>query len=183
MSNTRDTGLRHPTSSSSFQKGKYYFLGIGIDRYQDHKVLHNAVNDLRAIKNVLIDKYIFEKQPLICLEDNQATRIEILKAFRTIEHTLTEHDNLLIYYAGHGTLDEQADGYLIPVEEKKGEYGHAIQFRTIKEKIANSKAKNVLLIADCCYASRIFDKTRSDNKLFASDTTTIRRIQNLKSRK
>ncbi|MEM6320727.1 MAG: caspase family protein, partial [Bacteroidota bacterium] len=152
MNITRDVEFRTRLTLLSSEKGKYYFLGIGIDKYEHHKTLNNAVEDIKAVKNLLIEKYQFESSPLIFLKDKAATRTEILHALSIISKPLTEQDNLLIYYAGHGMLDEHNDGYLIPVEEKRESRGLAIEFDTIKKFITNSRARNVLFIADCCYA-------------------------------
>jgi len=182
MNITRDAELRTRLTSLSSEKGKYYFLGIGIDKYKHHKPLHNAVKDVDAIKNLLIEKYQFESSPLIFLKDELATRTKILEAFSIISKPLTKKDNLLIYYAGHGMLDEHNDGYLVPVEEEEGSRGLAIEFHTVKKFITNSKARNVLFIADCCYAARIFDKSRSSDSKKIDNNKLIEAIRHKKSR-
>ena len=79
-----------------------YLLIIGIDKYKEVSPLHNAVKDSKAVCDVLIAQYAFEKSDLIELYNENATRENIIEAFDELSEKITQDDNLLIYYAGHG---------------------------------------------------------------------------------
>ena len=98
MNNYRDAPLRETVEKPISSQGKFYFLGIGIDKYIHQNTLFNAVKDMLDVKNALVGKYQFEEnETSIYLKNEEATRLSILKAFRTIEEKINNQDNFLIY--------------------------------------------------------------------------------------
>ncbi len=83
--------------------GRYHALVIGNNDYEHLRNLTTAVGDAEAVARLLEEKYGFQVTKLI-----NATRRDIAGALNRHRQTLTERDNLLIYYAGHGVLDEEA---------------------------------------------------------------------------
>ncbi len=60
-----------------------------------------------------------EKYGIRVAKLTNATRGDITGALNRLPQTLTEKDNLLVYYAGHGVLDEAAGaGYWQPVDAR-----------------------------------------------------------------
>src|SRR5499427_109118 len=82
------------------QFGRYHALVIGNNAYTDMSPLKTAVSDATAIADLLRTTYGFTVTLL-----TNATREDIITALDQLRATLTEQDNLLIYYAGHGVLD------------------------------------------------------------------------------
>jgi uncharacterized caspase-like protein len=81
--------------------GKYYALVIGIAEYDNGwSKLDTPINDVTAIAQLLKDNYGFIVQKLT---GEKATRVNIIQAFQKLNEKLGENDNLLIFYAGHGT--------------------------------------------------------------------------------
>jgi hypothetical protein len=67
---------------------------------------------------------------------------------------MTERDNLLIYYAGHGQLDSITEkGYWVPVDGELDDVTSWIPFSMLTELLSATtvKAKNVILLTDSCY--------------------------------
>ncbi|NIT40016.1 MAG: hypothetical protein GTN46_00370, partial [Gammaproteobacteria bacterium] len=96
-------------------------------------------------------KYGFEVKRLL-----NATRIETLKAIYSYRQTLTSLDNLLIYYAGHGWLDKEADeGYWLPVDAERQDPANWISNSSITSSLRAMKAKHVLVVADSCYSGKL----------------------------
>ena len=81
--------------------GRYRALVIGNNNYEHLPNLQTAIADARAVAKILESKYRF-KVDLVY----DARRQTIIDRFNQLTSQLTERDNLLIYYAGHGTLDE-----------------------------------------------------------------------------
>ncbi|MGB0555467.1 MAG: caspase family protein, partial [Alphaproteobacteria bacterium] len=97
--------------AGSLDFGKFHALVIGNDTYGDLPKLGPARADAERIAGVLNREYGYT---VTLLRD--ATRDQILDAFDRLRRELDEDDNLLIYYAGHGWLDPDADrGYWLPV--------------------------------------------------------------------
>ena len=94
--------------------GRYYALVIGNNDYQHLRNLTTAVGDANAVATLLEEKYGFKVTKL-----TNATRRDITGAFNRLRQTLTEKDHLLVYYAGHGVLDEEAGArYWPPVDAR-----------------------------------------------------------------
>jgi hypothetical protein len=94
--------------------GNYYALVIGINYYKHWEKLDTAVNNALTVADVLRNKYGFIIDKDFLLLDSNATYDNILKAINELSTRLTEHDNLLIYYAGHSHTDNDKKNLLAP---------------------------------------------------------------------
>ena len=107
-----------PTLSDKIsESSKYYGLIIGIDNYRDPDLpdLQNPVKDAGKLHELLISRYSFHENEMVILRD--ATRNDIVGALDYLANIVTPEDNVLIFYAGHGTWDERANvGYLFPAD-------------------------------------------------------------------
>jgi hypothetical protein len=131
--------------------GSYHALVIGNNEYHDIKKLHTAVSDAQAINALLQDKYGFKTRLLL-----NATRADILRAINDYRRRLGPRDNLLIYYAGHGWLDKDADqGYWLPVDATEQDPTNWISNGSITDSLRAMEAKHVLVIADSCYSGKL----------------------------
>ena len=138
--------------------GNYHGLIIGINAYEEWSPLKTAVNDAIKLKQVLIEKYGFKEDNVTSRIDSEATRHQLIDDLRNIASMLKERDNFLIYFAGHGQLDDlTGDGYWIPVEGKLKSTSSWIAHSTVKNILSSEKvkAKNIVVIADSCYSGTL----------------------------
>ena len=85
-----------------------------------------------------------------------ATRSDILLALGSLREEMTKRDNLLIYYAGHGYLDEEADeGYWLPVDAQSDNTVNWVSNSSITSTLKAIPAKHVLVVADSCYSGKL----------------------------
>jgi regulator of replication initiation timing len=92
--------------------GTYYALLIGNQKYTYLPKLETPEHDATSIAEVLGRKYGFKTRVLL-----NATRHDILQALNELRRDMTDKDNLLIYYAGHGQLEKKIGrGYWLPVD-------------------------------------------------------------------
>lgn len=136
--------------SRKMKWGKYHALVIGNNNYTDPKWanLSNAVNDAQTVAAVLEKKYGFETTLLL-----NAKRVDMLEAIETMRNKLTEDDNLLIYYAGHGQRDDANNrAYWIPVDSSAESSTNWIPSYQITDHVNAMNARHVLLVVDSCYA-------------------------------
>ena len=64
------------SSAPTYQRGKNYVLGIGIDAYgEPYKRLRNCVNDIGHVRDALLELYDFEEEHTHVLFDARATAI------------------------------------------------------------------------------------------------------------
>ena len=148
---TRGFGTAEADSKRGVANGSYYALVIGIDVYPAPlPKLKTAVADARAIAVVLKERYGFQVQTLL---DHDATRVSILDAIAHYRNTLGTTDNLLIYYAGHGYADHEADkSYWLPIDADSIYSANRIIADDLTTDIRVLPARHVLLISDSCYS-------------------------------
>jgi len=144
---------RHSTLGVGFDVplGNYHALIIGNNDYQHMSTLVTAVNDARETERLLRSKYRFKTTLLL-----NASRYEILAALNQLRETLNDDDNLLIYYAGHGKLDERNGmGYWLPVDAEQDNNINWISNTAITDILNAIEAKHILVVADSCYSGTL----------------------------
>ena len=160
--------------------GKYYALLIGVSNYSDPEIidLGQPETDAGKLYNTLINYYTFDKNDITLLKS--PTREQIISEMDRINKLITEDDNLLVFYAGHGYWDKKDEaGYWLPADAKQANTANWIRNSTIRDYLRTIGTKHTLLIADACFSGGIF-KTR---KAFADAPKSIQKLYELPSRK
>jgi uncharacterized caspase-like protein len=128
--------------------GRYHALIIGNNDYEHMPDLSTALNDAEQVARVLGERYGFETRVL-----QNATRGEILGALNDYTKRLESEDSLLVYYAGHGELDQRNQvGYWLPVNAQRTDNTEWISDQMITNLISVMPARHVLVVADSCYS-------------------------------
>lgn len=154
--------------------GRYHALVIGNDHYKHWPQLMNAIADATAIADMLTKNYGFQ---VTLLKD--ASRAHILKALNQYRKMLTEKDNLLIYYAGHGHLEQGIDrGYWIPVDAEINDNSEWVLLPSVTDMLQLISAKHVMVVADSCFGGKL---TRSSLAQLKPGLTDEARIDLLKT--
>lgn len=135
--------------------GKFHAVVIGESQYRRLESLPTAVNDARAVAQTLENQYGFD----VTLLQN-ANAKQILDAIRATAKPMTDRDNLLIFYAGHGELRNEK-GYWQPVDADL-EMTNWISPALIKDALLDHPARRTLIIADSCYSGAIASGTLSN---------------------
>ncbi|MBT5197486.1 MAG: hypothetical protein HOM06_07995 [Gammaproteobacteria bacterium] len=141
--------------------GKYHALIIGVEDYQHDSIedLAEPLKDAQKVKQILQNTYTFDPRDVRLLSSPK--RDEILDELDRLSNTLTEQDNLLIFYAGHGYWDpKNKQGYWLPSDARENRRRDWISNSTIVDYLSSIKSKHTLLISDACFSGGIF-KTRS----------------------
>jgi len=135
---------------------KYYALIIGNNKYDHLEPLDAAENDAKVLANILENKYDFE----VTYKPN-ADHDTIKDTMYSLARKLKKKDNLLIYYAGHGHLDEkEGKGYWLPVDASMDKPSKWVSNSFVSDQAKATEAKHVLLIVDSCFSGSL-TKTRS----------------------
>lgn len=149
--------------SESATQGKNYLLAIAIDKYKHIRKLNNSVRDTDAIVQLLTTRYKFDAPNIVRLYNTEANEREIYRELKRLALTLTEEDNLVVYFAGHGVYDNVTkEGFWIPVDAEEDEESDYIGNDKIIRYIKAIKARHVLLLVDACFSGSLFTDTRSD---------------------
>jgi len=179
----RGMAVRPVAPTGETVKGEQWLLTIGIDTYLSWPRLKTAVNDAKALKSILMERYTFDKGHVIELYDENATRKNILGALRDLTKKIKSEDSLLIFYAGHGHLDTiTKDGSWIPVESGTDDPSAWISNHDIKNYLSIDaiKAKHILLVSDSCFSGDFFRGQRG--ALPEVTDTVIKKAYKLSSR-
>jgi formylglycine-generating enzyme required for sulfatase activity len=135
-----------------YEKGKNYFLGIGINNYLPPIAkLRNCVNDVQNVHKVLLEKYEFDEDDAMLIFDREATRSNILKTLREMLKRVGKNDGLVLMFSGHGIdLDGNNVGYMIPVDGN--EEANYINLSEVKSLLDAAAAKHIFVIFDACFS-------------------------------
>ena len=141
-------------------QGNNHLLLIGIDKYANGiPILNNAVRDAEAVKQVLQEQYQFDPDFTQTLFNQEATKDAILDAFDFYLQNLSDQDNLIFYFSGHGEyLDLNKRGYWIPVDATEGKRGSFLSNNEVIDFINGLKARHVFGIVDSCFSAALFSR-------------------------
>lgn len=140
-------------------RGNQWLFVIGIDAYYEWPHLSTAVNDARTVRDVLLNRYYFDKYHLVELYNEDATRKNILGKLRFLARRVGPDDSIVIFYAGHGDIDSiTKESNWIPVEGGIEDTSAWITNYDIRSylKIDVIVAKHILLISDACFSGEFF---------------------------
>ncbi|AEE54574.1 SUMF1/EgtB/PvdO family nonheme iron enzyme [Haliscomenobacter hydrossis] len=151
------------SSNTSSPPGINYLLAIAINDYLHCSKLSNAVRDVEAFIELLTTRYHFDPEHVTFIKDTDATEKRIRRAFDRLIDVVTEQDNLIVYFSGHGRHHERRGGYWIPVEAGTSDedWSDYIPNDTIKSYLGKIKSFHTFLIADSCFSGSLFiDKSK-----------------------
>ena len=162
------------TYEPSVKKRKtLYVAAIGVSKYADNSFnLEYAAKDACDIIDLFkttdegsLYEYVSVKTMLLC--DN-LFGLDSLKGISEFFSQAGRDDSIVLFYAGHGILDDDMNYYLSHYDidfnnpEKNG-----ITFDKFESVIANSKALNRLFLIDACHSGEI------DKEDYSSETLSM----------
>lgn len=107
--------------------------------------------DAISLKQVFVDTFIVDERDIkIIAENGQIENNEYIRELKNFSLNCQEEDLAVIYFSGHGDIDEQGYNYLMATNTLNEET--RIYFDVIIDRLRESKAKSKLVILDCCHA-------------------------------
>ena len=166
-----------------------YALLFGIDEYDSWPNLVNPVNDVTTIGKELEESYGFKVDLVI----NPTKKGILDKLLEYAKKSYLEHDQLFIFFAGHGQFDPFfSQGYLVCKDSDKndevklGYFSHA----NLREIVNNIPSKHTFLAIDACFGgtidpliARSGDRGQDDLYNELTQTEYIQRKLRFKTRK
>ncbi len=147
----RGESKRTAVQFEDLEFGKYYALIIGNQNYDAIEDLSTPHSDSLRTKEILERDYGFEATVLL-----DADNANIMRAINDLDAKLGENDNLLIFYAGHGSRISTGDyeaGYWLPVNAgPPPDDTFWVSNEFVTRHLARFRAKRVMVVADSCYA-------------------------------
>jgi hypothetical protein len=129
----------------------YHALLIANEDYLNMEDLTTPIRDAIEIERLLVSRYGFNVKVL-----RNATDDQIMRTLHEYSNTLTDEDNLLIYYAGRGsTPDGPPDrAYWLGVDADPELRNTWLLAEHVSDKIKEIEAKRILLVTDSCFSRR-----------------------------
>lgn len=109
--------------------------------------LQTPANDARALKKILQDRGGFDVRPL-----TDGLRQDMSDLIEGALNEATEGDLVLIYYSGHGLLDDDAHLYLAAHDAAPEMMGRSQPFAEVASRIGLSKCRRIVVLLDCCFS-------------------------------
>lgn len=166
--------------TSLIEHANYYALLIGVNDYADPTIndLLEPMNDVNKFYSTLVTNYTFTNENVTVLKN--PTRNKLIQTLDKLASEITEKDNLLVFYAGHGLWDEQLKkGFWFPSDASADNRSNWFSNADLRDYIGGIEARHTLLISDACFSGGIF-KTR---EVFTGVTPATLELYKLPSRK
>jgi uncharacterized caspase-like protein len=127
---------------------------VGCSRYQHLEALPAVTNNLAALRGVLTDPALggFTRDSCTVLAEPTATR----DVFETLRRAAQQtEDTLLVYFCGHGLLGERNELHLALADAERDFLPFtALAYDWVRAALAETRARNRIVILDCCFAGR-----------------------------
>jgi uncharacterized caspase-like protein len=169
-----DSQLVIEGAESLKRKGIAHILTIGINKYANPQFnLQYAVADSQAfsgefkLKQETLGQY--ERVEITSLQDNEATKANILLAIQKLSAKAQPEDAVIVFYAGHGTAEDKRF-YLIPHDigytggrdaiTKEGLdpiLAHSVSDIELQQAFEKMDAGNILLVIDACNSGQALE--------------------------
>ncbi|MBN1350415.1 SUMF1/EgtB/PvdO family nonheme iron enzyme [candidate division KSB1 bacterium] len=140
---------------------KSWAILVGINKFKHWPNLNHAINDVDAMKSMLMFTYGFKEENIKVLRDKEAT-LDNIKTLLDGDFItrIRENDRLIFFWAGHGETRKlvggRESGYLIPYEgllrTEKNAYATYLSMDKIKQFSDKCAAKHILFLVDACYS-------------------------------
>ncbi len=154
---------------------KYAFL-FGNSFFNDTRLneLNAPENDINALHDVLKAKDIcaFDDVDWAVNSTLGAVQTKLVKFLKNKKRD----DLIVVYYTGHGLLDDENNLYLA-LTESNAEYPdiQSISAAWLKRKLDRCRSERQVLILDCCHSGAFIGGTKSSTDTLAINTDTFDR--------
>ncbi|MCW5775358.1 MAG: caspase family protein [Phycisphaeraceae bacterium] len=154
-------------------------LLIGVNSYADAALpkLSASVRDVEAMAGALArhrdgtDRLNYECTMLrdAAPDGSRLTRAQLRRAITDHFHDFS--GDLLLYYSGHGVLGSTG-GFITAYDSERDDPG--VPMTEIMTLAKNARAREILIILDCCYAGQLGIAADSGRTIFGDSLATIR---------
>lgn len=179
-----DLQIKSIETHTPYAGGFYRALIIGNNVYKDKTgqwpTLSTAVSDARAVRDLLRNQYGFNDIEML----ENASRRDVLKALDRLSKKALPDDNILVYYAGHGFLeDETQRGYWVPVDAEGVDSSTFLRNSTIRDELnlIASRARHTLLISDSCFSGALLRQASRGISTISNTENYFKKVSRKKS--
>ena len=152
-----ESGVEAPAGLDRAYASRRVALIVGIDAYDDQALgsLRFAAKDAADMATVLRDPEV-GGYDVVSLVSGEVSGAAFWSAFRALASTVQRDDTVVVYVAGHGTLDLGPAGtelYLLPSDAWLADAATTgIRVRELSEAVGAMAARRTALVLDTCYS-------------------------------
>jgi formylglycine-generating enzyme required for sulfatase activity len=153
--------VREGQLAERFDAGRKWAVVIGVNTYLDPKIpnLRFCVADARLMADTLAAKCGYDARRILLIADDQPQDhlrplgINLRNQIAGWLKHAAPGDTVLVFFSGHGFLDDRGQGFLAPKDCEKDHLGLS-GFRTddLRDMLQQCRATQKLLVLDCCHA-------------------------------
>ena len=154
----------------------YAFL-IAVENYTKDKQLHqlpHSFNNVAALHKVLKGAAVGIPKSNIKTDFDPTNATELIEKLQST----VDNDNaktLIIYYAGHGVLDDDGSHYLTLTNSTVSNIAiNGLDINYLNKAFANKKNLNLVLILDSCFSESAFESFKARNYLVIASSAKNR---------
>jgi putative AlgH/UPF0301 family transcriptional regulator len=130
---------------------------VGSGTYAQLLPLPTVAANLNGVSDVLVDPDLWGVPAPNChLVHDPTTPQEVGRALRAAARSTGVDGLLLVYFAGHGVVDDRTGELHLAVAQtdREAAYATAVPYDWVRRSVLESPASRRLVILDCCYAGR-----------------------------
>jgi formylglycine-generating enzyme required for sulfatase activity len=152
---------RSPAPAGSFDPGRKWAVIIGVNAFLDPTIpsLRYCVADAHLVADKLVERCGYDPERILLMTDDQPKlhlrpfKINLQgQVQRWLLHA-EPGDTVLVFFAGHGYLDDDRQHFLAPQDCQRGNLGlTGLRTSELREMLRQCKATQKLLVLDCCHA-------------------------------
>ncbi|MEX2484907.1 MAG: caspase family protein [Brumimicrobium sp.] len=141
------------------KKPDLYIIAVGISKYQDSSMnltySDKDAEDLVQIFNEKGANDIYNKTHVQLFTNENAVKENIIAAKSKLKKSHPD-DHVILFYSGHGVLDEELDYYLSTHDLKFEQPNlRGLNFDDFKDLIDDVPARNRLIFVDACHSGEV----------------------------
>jgi hypothetical protein len=131
-----------------------YAVVIGIEEYREEGIplVSYARSDAEKVREYLMNVVGIRADHIFTVFDEDATTVDLAELIEDrLPMVVDEKSLVFIYYAGHGTHDDQGNSYLIPYNGKPSSTRSLYPLSDLNAALAKLPTENVLVALDACF--------------------------------
>lgn len=135
-------------------------IGLNYHHSEEFDTLNSPIKDVDQLYTSLTspDGCSVPQENVIRIVNEEATKTNILSTIKNISKKLSNEHNLLLYFAGHATGDEN-DFYLAVADTTLSDLTtSALKGEILGELLSSIKTRGILIVLDCCEGAGFAEK-------------------------
>ena len=144
-----------------FDQGEKWAVLIGVNEYLDESInnLKYCVSDARLMEKILVENCGYKKDHILVIaDDQQRTHLRPLLTNLKVQiqnwlSNAKKGDTVLVFFSGHGFLDDELQGYLAPSNcQRKNLAFWGFRTDDLRNSLRVCEATQKIMILDCCHS-------------------------------